>query len=493
VKYLRTIVLSIVLLCLSRAAQAQGHDAHWIFGNGYHLRFDETGPTVLPFIDDFYAFEGASCISDKTGDLLFYSNTIRVWNREFLPLFNSDTFPALDVPPSSSKTNGSMFLPWPGDTAGRFFAFFAINDADDKLYLSKIDKTLDSGLGGVVEDCKYKLVWEFEISEQLCAVKHGNGEDWWIIVRKGSVTSSEFIISLFTSEGLGNTLVESSGFEGGFAGELTADLSGTKLALATTYGPVLPTLAVYEFNRCSGLVELIDTILTLNGSNFSYGISFSSDGSKIYYTTIEKTKLYQLSLFEGVLYDSLIFRYAGSDHLYFNGSALQHGSNGKIYMNYRKATLSGGFDGLSDHLGVINFPNLPGKLCQFDTFGVYLNGRESTTYSLPNFPNYDLGPLIGSPCDTLSPVDTTQTNVPVLPQGTTTWSVVPTISDGLFAIQGAANGTLMVYDLYGREVFRKSLTNAPSFDLSAFPAGLYWVTVQSEDGIWYPAQKIIRQ
>jgi len=167
-----TLALAAVLLCLGGATQGQGHAAHWIFGNGFHLEFNDAGPTVLPGVEDYFSQEGGSCISDKEGNLLYCSNDVKIWNRNFLPLFNSDTFPALDVPPSSSKANGSLFLRWPGDSSGRYAAFFAMNDADDKVYLSKIDRLLAGGLGGIVDSFRYESVWDEPVAEQLNAVMH---------------------------------------------------------------------------------------------------------------------------------------------------------------------------------------------------------------------------------------------------------------------------------------------------------------------------------
>jgi Secretion system C-terminal sorting domain len=56
---------------------------------------------------------------------------------------------------------------------------------------------------------------------------------------------------------------------------------------------------------------------------------------------------------------------------------------------------------ITDNLSVINQPDSPGVACDLQKFSVYLGGRR--TYGcLPNNPNYELGPLVGSACDTLS-------------------------------------------------------------------------------------------
>ncbi len=50
-------------------------------------------------------------------------------------------------------------------------------------------------------------------------------------------------------------------------------------------------------------------------------------------------------------------------------------------------------------LHVIHRPDLPGAACRFEQHGIHLPTLNS--WNMPNFPYYRLGPLDGSPCDTL--------------------------------------------------------------------------------------------
>ncbi|MBE7510779.1 MAG: hypothetical protein HS118_11435 [Bacteroidia bacterium] len=53
------------------------------------------------------------------------------------------------------------------------------------------------------------------------------------------------------------------------------------------------------------------------------------------------------------------------------------------------------------YLGVVNNPNVKGLGCNFNNFGFYLGGKRSY-WGLPNNPDYELGALAGSGCDTLT-------------------------------------------------------------------------------------------
>ena len=60
-------------------------------------------------------------------------------------------------------------------------------------------------------------------------------------------------------------------------------------------------------------------------------------------------------------------------------------------------------DSVNTYLSVINVPDSSGIGCEFALNSLYLNGGR-TYLGLPNMPNYNLGRLIGSPCDTLQTV-----------------------------------------------------------------------------------------
>jgi hypothetical protein len=495
-RLMRLAILAGVFLLIQSGATAQGRTANWIFGDGYHIKYADGEPEVLPFIPGFTAFEGASCISDKNGNLLFYSNTIRIWNANFEPLWNSDTLPALARPPSSSKTNGSMILPWPGDSTDRFFAFLQMNDFDNRLYCSKIDRTLDGGLGGVMNEYKNVAVWDYPICEQLLAVKHGNGADWWILSRKCPSPSDIIGTIILNANGFESESIQSAGFLGGEGGEMVSSIDGTKIALAATDAscfPSEPMLAMYNFDRCSGQLEFIDTMRTRECYNLCYGLAFSPSGEYLYYSTADKIALYQVWMVGLQLRDSLLLKLAGPSFFLFRAGQLQANRNGEILLSYNRLVLSAGIDGLANHLAVIRNPDFGGIACSVDTFGIYLNGRENSTYSLPNFANYDLGPLVGSPCDTLSPPDTTQTGLSPIPLQNLSWSILPTVGLGIYTVTGQESGWLVVHDLYGREVLRQWHEGSTTFDLRAQPAGLYLVYLQDAEGRRSIPRRILRQ
>jgi len=73
------------------------------------------------------------------------------------------------------------------------------------------------------------------------------------------------------------------------------------------------------------------------------------------------------------------------------------GPDGRIYMTANNGVY---------YLHRLHYPNLPGKACQFRQHDLQLPAHHA--FSTPNFPFFRLGPLDGSPCDTLG-----LNNVPV--------------------------------------------------------------------------------
>ena len=195
-------------------ASAQGYKAHWIFGHGYHMEFVGGVPTMRPRIEGFNAQEGPSTLSDSEGNLLFYTNAELVWNAAHEPLLNSEALTTFVSPDfGSTITNGSLFIPWPGDSIERFYALFIIDNSGLKLRVSQIDRSLDGGFGGVVPDMKNFFESPVGLGEQIAAVRHGNGRDWWIVGRrKLGFNTQGFLAFLLTPNGI-DTIIESPHLE----------------------------------------------------------------------------------------------------------------------------------------------------------------------------------------------------------------------------------------------------------------------------------------
>jgi Secretion system C-terminal sorting domain len=104
-------------------------------------------------------------------------------------------------------------------------------------------------------------------------------------------------------------------------------------------------------------------------------------------------------------------------------------------------------------LHVINYPDSAGKACNLQINGFALPAYVVGNNAVPNFPNYDLGPLQGSGCDTIV------TSASVTKHFQPDYKVSPNPARDWLNIIYNSNDDAMfeLYDLYGRKVATLSL------------------------------------
>ena len=76
----KCLLVAICNIC-SLYASAQGESNIWYFGNGAGLDFNSGGPVALNN-GSLFTTEGCATMSDKAGNLLFYTNGVTVWNAQ---------------------------------------------------------------------------------------------------------------------------------------------------------------------------------------------------------------------------------------------------------------------------------------------------------------------------------------------------------------------------------------------------------------------------
>jgi len=146
--------------------------------------------------------------------------------------------------------------------------------------------------------------------------------------------------------------------------------------------------------------------------------------------------------------------------------------NGKIYINHT--------NGVST-LAVIENPNLKGDSCNVQQHSFSLGVLNS--FSLPNFPNYRLGALEGSPCDTLDLVNindevSIEKDISVYPNPATDFINVQ-LSETLFD-----SGSWIFYNQLGQVIDEQELISGQTsyhIPLGAFAKGIYFYSI-FEDG-----------
>ena len=141
--------------------------------------------------------------------------------------------------------------------------------------------------------------------------------------------------------------------------------------------------------------------------------------------------------------------------------------DGKIYINC---------PGSPNILHVIHNPNEPGLACNLEQHGVVLPRLNNS--SIPNFPNYRLGALEGSPCDTILTTST------FTPEALSAIYVFPNPARDYLKIKiegrHFSTGYFHLFNALGQEVLKQVIfvgTEVSQFSLSAFDDGIYFYKI----------------
>ena len=482
---------------------AQYTDLNWTFGDSCGMQFNTTG------IDSFYhtlvqSRGSCSSISDSMGNLLFYSASPdlptylsgtslpigAVYNRQNLVMQNG-----LNVM-TSGWYNEMVIIPDPSGN-NQFYLFGAgvTITTNPGLRYSKIDLNQNGGLGAVT--LKNVVVDPLPINDGLKAIRHGNGRDWWLLYKHSDFLSDTLFTLLITPIGVVSyppqkmgALVESSIYR------FSVSPDGNLVAATSTYG----RLELFDFDRCTGgfsnhrIIRQVPPQSTDDKDNF-WTSEFSASGRYLYVSTYNvNAYLFQFDLLAPNIFASRVML-DSIDVPYTPASALKRGPDNRIYraiawsIGYPYPDSS--YNAYNTHLSVINSPDSAGLACDYQPFSVYLPNCR-TYLGLPNNPDYTLGAIIGSPCDTLTVgIDENnldeQDNLVIAPNPFTARFKV-SLKKGSFPSQIS----YQVYNLQGQKVASGKLAN--QFDnyieLENVNAGMYLLEMFMGTG---GTQKVFRK
>jgi len=353
-------------------AISQNECSKWYFGFNAALDF-MSNPPSQPGNSAMAATNAAATIADASGNLLFYTNGTDVWNSAHTLMANGNSIT------NTTLTRTTLIVKQPGSNS--YYYIFTIssqiNLVSYTLSYSVADMTLAAGLGSVTAK---NLILEAGSGDKMCAVKHCNQQDYWIVTL--DATGTTYKCYLLSNTGLQLTPVVSTTavtpIISSNIGQLEASPNGSKLATAVTASFSATSVSLSDFNSAIGTVSnqnvLHDTIISGN-HNYAH-CEFSPDGSKVYATT-RIGKIFQWDLCHTNLHAIKQSKTLVADIgplLY----SIQLAPDGKIYTSGNSQQTA---------LGVINQPNAVGLLSNFvpSTLTITsgsLNGR------LPDFPNH---------------------------------------------------------------------------------------------------------
>jgi gliding motility-associated-like protein len=381
-----------ILLVYISISFAQKEANSWHFGNGYSLDFS-SGSAVQTAGSQIFTFEGSTSYCDQNGDLLFYSNgggripssgqdPGKIWNKNNQVMYDMQGVEG----GGWSAAQSSVIVPAPGEP-GVFYLFtMEENEFDvDEFVPSepngrgfryfKIDMSLNSGLGGVVQADVPLYDHSFE---GLCAIRHNNGTDYWILINQD--TSGIGVYSVTPS---GVSLAAVYPYPSPFN---NATMIKASPAISYNGTPccnkVITSAGLFNFDGSTGALTFESN---LNNAELLY-FEFSHNGNYLYAPVFDATTSTQ----NLVRYDLLSAYQSGQPvestleliESNFQGQYMQLAPDGKIY--FIEFDPSGN---LTTTLGTINCPNSLTPTLTNDVFS-YPSGIENCFFTLPNFPSW---------------------------------------------------------------------------------------------------------
>ncbi|HKR66390.1 MAG TPA: hypothetical protein VJZ00_21865 [Thermoanaerobaculia bacterium] len=176
-----TMILALMACCLS--AHAQNERNNWIFG--YHTGAN-FGPVLYSGIPSINSIQAASSISSSSGVLQFYTDGVRVWNR------NHAVMPGVVSTPLLGDVDASVLIvPKPGSGCNEYYIFttespFHVAQPTLRYSLVQMNATSGGGLGDVV---LRNVVLQTSVSAQVTAVGDGTG-NYWVMAHSSGIGSA---------------------------------------------------------------------------------------------------------------------------------------------------------------------------------------------------------------------------------------------------------------------------------------------------------------
>jgi gliding motility-associated-like protein len=377
----KTLFAALFLILMGKVC-AQGEANIWHFGEGQVVDFSSGAP-VLGAQSSMVTFEGCMSICDAAGNLLFYSNGGgripalsgqdggSIWNRNHDLMYDMTGTEGGGF----SAVQSSVAIPKPG-APGRYFLFTmeeveynvggSVPGQPDGRGLSyfEIDMSLNGGLGGVANYVESIYVPTYE---GLCAVRHANGDGYWILVH--ATDGQSLVCFPVTAAGVGTPVVSPYGLE--CFGGIECSPDTKRLVVGRSDG-----MALFDFDPATGALSGLDTSITRYGQ-----AEFSPNSRRLFLAESQEVYRYDLTAPAPGATEQLVGSSpnAQGGKVFSLSTRLQLGPDGRIYMGTR-------YGGSDNYLSAIFCPNGQNPVLQSNILTLF--DSESGYFGLPNFTDH---------------------------------------------------------------------------------------------------------
>ena len=417
-------------MVISHHARAQREGDTWMIGytqstnnpdfSVIHLDFTSGNLKLNWDREEVFKFsETAANVCDEDGIPLLWTNGMQVRGKGHINVIDTiayeDVFNSyweywyhenIGVCEGFSVTDGATILPVPS-TPDQYYIIYH-NAGKNPIFYSVYDWLFSKV---EIRENAFETVFKDSLimprhkwfASNIKPIRHANGQDWWLIAF--DYDQPIYYAFLADKDGIrlhhqGNNEVDISA---SMLAQFAFSFNGNFLAWnVLSLGDKGRFLWLYAFDRCAGVLSLLDTIHYELGSGWD-GVAFSPSERYLFYTIYGKEfeygpQIWRLDMQTSDIAASatLVGEYDGylepEGNEPTNFGHMMQTPDGRIYIIPTS--------GSSQFMHVIDRPDEEDpdeiRLLQHHISLVVRNGRTA-----PNIPNFRLGPLDGSPCDTL--------------------------------------------------------------------------------------------
>lgn len=353
--------ISILTSNISLAQNPEANRANiWYFGNGAGLDFSSGSPVAITN-GALHTNEGCASMCDLNGNLLMYTDGDTIWNRTHNPMPNGTQLTGCPILGSSAQA--SIIIPQPGHDS-LYYVFTTDcweNFGAFGLRYNVVNINLNGGLGDVIPTQKNVLLYT-PSTEGLTATYNCDKTGVWIMSHE--YNTNNYVCYFLDRSGINLTPVISSigGVYTDFVSYMRFSPNGKKFASFYSVGA-----EVLDFNNSTGVLSSY-----INLQAGGYGTCFSSDNSKLYFTTSGNNILQFDMLSSNIPASLTTFFDPNADNSTY--MAISNGKNNKMII------ASIGRDSISE----ITSPNSLLNSSIINRYGIPLNGKISSL-GLPDF------------------------------------------------------------------------------------------------------------
>ncbi len=486
------LVLSFLSLTQLLFAQV---DKKWVVGYSPSILQFEADTTTNHVIDSnhiTYIFQTTANICDESGNLLFFSNGMCLFNKDGDTIENAFGFhpPQLSAFYNEVANSSQAALILPKGNGLYYYFYYSMSDDNythnrpfDLLCYSIVDMNANNGKGKVVSKNNFLLQGISLAPYGLTTCRHANGRDWWVIMPE--IIKNAYYVFNVTPDTINtpDNQVISTSYFGTVTphGQCVFSNNGNYLATTNFDGGI----RLMQFDRCSGIISPWHSLTVPYDTATQYGIgangvAFSASDSFLYANTFKK--VYQIDLSANNIQQSVIEVGKEDSGNYVMFDQMQIAPNGKIYV--------GNFNGHINTYSIVNEPEVKDTLCKFSYHSDTIKGSV-VVIGVPNMPNYHLGTLVGSGCDTIvnsiPSISESEGQVQIIVNPNPASSMVRvTVSGAQGVIQ------LAIYNTLGEAISITQINEYAELSVTDLPNGVYYYAANSNQTIFAKGKLVVQ-